>query len=154
MKRFFVLLFVNLILALLQLSFFGKAFGSGSTPNLVLALAFALTLAGLGGAGKMSAFLGGLMLDLLGFNIIGISSIVLVGSMIMYDFVRKNVSRNLVMNAISVFLSTMIYDKLLGSSVGIFGSIMTLVFCGIFYLLVENASGYFLRSGYKISDEK
>jgi len=136
-KRFFILLFINLILVLFQL-------GTSFVPNLVLAFSFALVFSNLGNTGKMSAFLGGLFLDLLGFNIVGFSPVIIVGCMIMYDFVRRNISKGILINALAVVFSTLVYDGVLGFSAKFFaseavvGALFTLALCEVFYVLIRN----------------
>lgn len=158
MKRFVGLLFVNLILVLLQLSFFGELFDGSFVPNLVLALAFAFIFCDLGEMGKTSAFLGGVFLDLLGFNIIGFSPITIISCILIYDLIRRNMSGNIAVSALTLFLATLIYDKIMGFSPRLFaseaviGAMFTLGICGIFYVLVSNFSSYLARSGYKISE--
>ena len=158
MKKFFILFFVNLVLVLLQLSFFGELFSGSFVPNLVLALAFALAFSELADFGKMSALAGGLLLDLLGFNIIGFSPTVIISCLIIYDLIRRNVSKNVILSSFVVIISSLVYDKLLGISPTFFApqaiksALVTFAAWGIFYLLTSNISTYLAKSGYKISE--
>ena len=158
MKKFLTIFFMNLVLVLLQLSFFGELFEGAFTPNLVLAFGFALTFGSLANSAKVSVLIGGLLLDLLGFNLVGHSSTVIIACMIMYDFIRRNVSKNVLLSAAAVFLSSLVYDKLLGMSPSLFfvqsqiSALVTLAISGIFYFLINNVLTYLTRSGYGFSE--
>ena len=109
MKKALLLLFINLILVLLQISFFGELLPSVYVPNLILSFSFAILFADLSDASYMSAFIGGLMLDLLTFGIIGVSSLTFVGFLFLFSFVRRYVSKNVLTNSLGVVVLQSIY---------------------------------------------
>lgn len=156
MKRFFAILFINLLLVLLQLSFFGELFGVGFLPNLVLALAISLVLNDSNDMALLSGFLGGLLLDLLGFNIVGVSSLsitVLSGILIL---IRRSVSKSWIVNIAYVIFAALIYDRAAGNSESFFSSsalsasFVTLGVSVILYFAMRGILDYLKRSGYKV----
>jgi len=156
MKKALLLLFINLILVLLQISFFGELLPSVYVPNLILSFSFAILFADLSDASYMSAFIGGLMLDLLTFGIIGVSSLTFVGFLFLFSFVRRYVSKNVLTNSLGVVVLQSIYVwfilgfKAIGISKLLISGVVTLLAVFMFQFILKGFLDYLGRSGYKI----
>lgn len=154
MRKYVVLIFVNILLATLQLSFFSKLLGNGYAPDLILAFAFAFAFLDMNEEAYFSAFAGGLFLDLLGFNIVGSSSVLYVGSVVLFLVVQKFISKGMLVKILgflvfSYFLSTIRSD--VNILVQIFGSCLSLFFAFLFYSVLQNLVVYFKKTGYNIN---
>ena len=113
MKKVLILLIVNIFLVLIQGSFLRELMGSAFMPNLVVAFAFAFFFADREDLALTSAFIGGLLQDLFGFSIVGISSLVIIGALIFFKFVKQYLFRGWMANFILVFLTQVLYVSVL-----------------------------------------
>ena len=113
MKRFFSLLIINIFLVLLQNSFFSEIFGVALNPNLIVGFAFALFFLDREDLYLMSGFLGGILLDLFGFSIVGLSALVITGILILFNYIRRYLFKGWVSNIVLVILGQILYVTLL-----------------------------------------
>lgn len=132
---------INIIFSLIQTSFFSNLVGSVFVPNIVFIFAFSLMFWDLKKLSLMSAFVGGLFLDLLGFNIVGLSSLIMVGSLNLFFIVRRHFSKGWVVNLLFFSLSLVLYDYILGNLVNIglkeyTGFILAMVVIAVFFIMV------------------
>lgn len=154
MKRVIAFIIINLILVLIQESFLGNLLGT-FTPNLVLAFAFSFLILNLDDIGFMNAFIGGVLLDLFGFETIGLSSLVFVGSLMMYFFIRKYLFRGWIFTIFSSFVVNILYLYVVSgfsasSRLLINSSASTALFAMFFFFSIRNLSGYFDNSEYRL----
>lgn len=152
MKRILGFVIINLIFVLIQESFLSNLFGT-FTPNLVLALAFSFIFLNLTEVGFMNAFIGGILLDLFGFETVGISSLIFITSLMVFLFARKYLFRGLVFSLFSSFVINTSYIFIISGFVAsskllINGSISTAFFTLIFYFSIRNFSQLFKKPEY------
>lgn len=146
MRRYLHLFIVNLMLALLQTSFFAEFVGGGFNPNLVLAFAFGLLFVEKDSLSLISAFMGGLILDFLGFSPVGLSSLLFVLCLELVIFIRQHVFRGWILNFLSVYLTAIVFGlfsafpKIILVDGEFVGGIFTLVASFIFYLLLDKSA--------------
>ncbi len=155
MKKYLPIILIVLFLAILQSSFFLELLGSELNPNLVLALAFAFVIPGNKNTAFFIAFTGGIFLDLLGAGVIGLSSLVLVSSVLFSSF-----AKNYLTKGNFPFSVTLIFFSLASSSVqlgylainfkSLFSAILTLAISFILYWLFTRFSNLVEKSEYKI----
>ena len=153
MKKVLILLIVNIFLVLIQGSFLRELMGSAFMPNLVVAFAFAFFFADREDLALTSAFIGGLLQDLFGFSIVGISSLVIIGALIFFKFVKQYLFRGWMANFILVFLTQVLYVSVLSgfSRPGgelLYTGISTLLFSIFLFLANEKVLSYFKKPGY------
>ena len=153
MKKVLILLIVNIFLVLIQGSFLRELMGSAFMPNLVVAFAFAFFFADREDLALTSAFIGGLLQDLFGFSIVGISSLVIIGALIFFKFVKQYLFRGWMANFILVFLTQVLYVSVLSgfsrpSGELLYTGISTLLFSILLFLANEKVLSYFKKSGY------
>ncbi|MBT6401785.1 hypothetical protein HN803_08290 [candidate division WWE3 bacterium] len=156
MKKNLTVTFINIILVLIQGSFLRELMGPEIAPNLVIAFAYSLLFMGFEDISLTSIFMGGLFLDLFGFNIVGLSPLVLTGSLILFKYVKKYLFRGWLSNIVIVFLAELIYSFVIfGFSQGLFstwrGALSTLIFSLIFYMLNQRFKNFFGRAGYSFN---
>lgn len=156
MKRVIFLIFINIVLVLFQSSMFSELFGVASNPNLVLAFAFALYFLDLDDMGIISAFIGGIWLDLFGFSIVGISSVTMVGSLLFFIYVKRYLFRGFASNIVSVIVSQSVYLLFLNGNVLNFSQYLksgfyTTLSAIVIYYIFRKFSRYFFPSGYRFS---
>lgn len=156
MRRALLLITVNIVLVLFQMSFFGELFDPIFVPNLIFAFAFALLFNDLSESSYMSAFIGGLVFDLLTFGIIGMTSLTFVGFLFLFSFVRRYVSKNTVTGGIGVILLQFIYTwfilgfRMVGIPKLLLSGFVTLVTVYLFQFILRGFVDYLRRSGFKI----
>ena len=153
MKKVLILLIINIFLVLVQGSFLRELVAAVLMPNLVIAFAFAFFFADREYLALTSAFIGGLLLDLFGFSIIGFSSLIIIASLIFFKFVKQYLFRGWVANLILVFLTQILYANILSgfSQTGhqlLYTGLTTLIFSILFLLINEKVLSYFKKSGY------
>ncbi len=153
MKKILILLVVNIFLVLIQVSFLRELVGPVLMPNLVIAFAFAFFFADREDLALTSAFIGGLLLDLFWFSIIGFSPLIIIASLIFFKFVKQYLFRGWVANLILVFLTQVIYSNILSgfsqtSQQSFYTGLTTLIFSILFLLINEKILSYFKKSGY------
>jgi hypothetical protein len=156
MKRFIILFALNIVLVLIQNSFLGELFGFSYSPNLVLALAYSLFFMDLNDLSLMSGFIGGLLLDLFGFSIVGLSALTITGTLVLFTYVKRYLFRGWTSNLVLVFLAQIVYINMLIGAGSlprpvIISGLSTLVFSLGFYLLVQSFAGYLGKPGHEYS---
>lgn len=156
MRKIILLIVVNIILVALQQSFIPEWIGLH--VNLVLAFAMSFFVMEKSKTALVSAFIGGLVLDLLGFGIVGKSSLVFVLVILIFDFVRDHAFNKWYFNLFFVFLSSLIYSffaglpKVLFSSYELFSAVGTLLASLFFYYLLLRYKKVLESSSYKIRE--
>lgn len=156
MKKFLIIVFVNILLVLLQTAFLRELVGASATPNLVLAFSFSLFFMDLENLSLMSAFVGGLLLDLFGFSIVGLTPLVITGSLVLVTFVKRYLFRGWISNLLLVFLAQLIYLGVISGafsldSTALYSSTTTLFLSLAFYLINQNFTWFFDQRGYRFS---
>ncbi|HLC93811.1 MAG TPA: hypothetical protein VJG85_02225 [Patescibacteria group bacterium] len=114
MKKYLVIFFVNIVLVLFQNSFLFVFLGGEANPNLILAFAFSLLLLDKSEEALFSAFVGGLLIDLLGFTMPGLSSLVFLLAIYIGLFIKKYLFKSWVLQLIVLMLSTYLGKQYLG----------------------------------------
>lgn len=112
MRKYFIIFIINLIIIFLQESFLVELFGPFLNPNLIIGLGYAFLLSGDDDLALFSLLVGGIILDLLGTGIIGLSSLVLVLLMLISFQVRKTIFRGILNQIIFIVISVVIYKML------------------------------------------
>lgn len=153
MRKFLILLIINIFLVLVQGSFLRELVGPALTPNLIIAFAFSLFFAEREDLALISAFMGGLLLDLLGFSIVGISPLLIIAGLIFYKFVKQYLFKGWFTNVALVFLTQIMYVNILSGfsqpkSELIYTGLSTLVFSILLLLANEKVLNLFKKSGY------
>ena len=155
MKHYIFIILINIILGTLQISFFYRIFGGSLNPNLVAAFAFSLFFSGaLAFQAKraerayLSALVGGIFLDLMGFGTVGASSFILITCLLLAFYVKKYIFKGWATQILSLFITSIVYTVAIGlpnfyfDPKIIFSSIVTVVISVIFYWRV----GFLWRS--------
>lgn len=154
-KSLIIILITNIVLVLFQTSFFNILFGDYS-PNLIMAFAFAVVFTLKGEYKYLSGFIGGLFFDLLTFNIIGLTSVILILTMIMSYIIKKFFISRTYMNIVLVFISSIIFDFIIVSGTlfnvellvrALLTSIVSIIMYFFIYTLSKrvNKDSYFLN---------
>lgn len=158
MKIFLVIL-INIVFGVIQTSFFSGLVNNLFVPNLILILAFSLMYKDLNELSLMSAFVGGLILDLLGFNIIGLSSLAMVGSLYLFSIIRRHVSKSWFTNLLVFSAALTVYDIVLGSlaTAGLWtyaAFVLVMFFVSVILAsLVESILSYLHRVGVDLTED-
>jgi hypothetical protein len=113
MKKIILLIIVNLILILIQVAFVPTLFTTVGSPNFILALGFTFLIIDKLEMGLQSVLIGGIMLDSMLYNHIGISSIILTIGILISFIVRKYFFKGLLTHAVFIIISSVIYSQLL-----------------------------------------
>ena len=155
MRNFITLFSVNLILALLQSSFLRELVGVSFTPNLVIAFAASLFFMDLEDLSLMSALLGGIFLDFFGFSIVGLTPLIITGSLVLFTFVKKYLFRGWISNVVVVFLTQVVYMGLISgqfssASSVLYSAFATFIFSIIFYFINQGFSEFYGESGHNL----
>lgn len=109
MNKFLFILGINIILVLIQSSFIVEPNYIYYMPNLVLAFAYSLLLMNRSDIGLLSALIGGLLLDLISFRVIGLSSFSLVLLLLITSYIKKYVFKGIVIQLLLLFLIDLLY---------------------------------------------
>jgi cell shape-determining protein MreD len=156
MKKILILIVSNLILALMQLSFFPNLISV--QINLVLALSMAFFMIGSNKASIQSAFVGGLILDLFGIDVIGISPLVFILFIMIFNFVRNHTFNSWYFNLFLVFLASISYTNVMSLPIILFNKnviiegIGSTIVCGLFYLFLLRYRGLIESSSYFVNE--
>lgn len=153
MKKVLTIILLNILLVLIQTSFLRELLGDFIAPNLVISFAYALLFMNFEDTSLMSIFIGGLLLDLFGFSIVGLSPLILTGTLILFRYIKKYLFRGWLSNLVLIFLAEAVYSNvILGFSQDFFSSwkvgISTLVFGLLFYFINLKFKDFFGKSGY------
>ena len=111
MKKLVYILML-LILSLIEKSFLGELFGAFS-PNLILALAFALGSSQKYDLALFTAFFGGLFVDLASFNIFGLTTFTYTVGLFLSSLIKKYVFKGLHAQFFMLFLVYLTYQVVL-----------------------------------------
>lgn len=142
-KKHLLLTFTLVILGLFQTSFLFELFGEVN-PNIILALVFAFLYASKTEDALFSAFVGGLIIDLMTSNILGISSLALVVFTLAAGLVRKYAASNMFSQSIMCISTALLYSVVTNFNVKLnfsgvlFSSTLTLLVSIVIYLVVNN----------------
>ena len=143
MKRAFTIVVINIILVLIQVSFFPALSNNLFIPNLILALSLTLFFLDKTSAAFISAFSGGLLLDLLATSVVGVSLIYIVGLVTGLSYTKRFLYKNTFVKMVLVFLSALLYLVVVTSLNASFprmlvaSSLATLVFYQLFTLVIK-----------------
>ncbi len=109
MKKYVIITGVNIVLTILQLSFFPEVLGVWYSPNLVLALSLALLFRDQLEAAMFCGFVGGLFLDFLSFTPAGLSSLTICASVFCVYLGRRYLFRGTAFFVVCTLLSPAIF---------------------------------------------
>jgi hypothetical protein len=140
MKRILTIIFINIILVLAYTSFFSELVGPQLNPVIVLSFALSLLFMDKREEALLSAFTGGLMMDLLSNTIPGITPALFLFVVQFVFFVRNYVFRNWMLQLFLTALSAYAYKMFLSGAVSlggleIAGSLLTAAAVPLFYYL-------------------
>lgn len=154
MKKILYLFLINLVLVLFQTSFFSEIFGINLNPNLILAFGFAFMFVNQEEEGRTSLLIGGILLDLLSFSTVGLSSLTMLVLFELSILVRKYLARGILTQLLVIFVSTILYSVTTGIKYPhlaeyaplLWLSFFTTLFSLVFYLIEDNLLRLFTRS--------
>lgn len=109
-KNFLFLLLINLILGLLQVNVFPEIVGNFLYVNFIFSLGFALLLLDRTQDAYMSILLGGLIVDLLGVDIIGLSTFVMMLLLVLTFYISRFFFRGRAFKMLLIFTSNVIFN--------------------------------------------
>jgi rod shape-determining protein MreD len=143
-KNYLVITIFLFILVLFQTSFFSEIFGRFLNPNLVIALVFAYLVMDKAQEAFFSAFVGGLLLDISGNTIVGLSSLILVSIIIFTLLAKKLVQKGGILLTVILLIAFPVYTMIINYpnyiiSLGLLiGALSTLLTGYIFYLIIRS----------------
>lgn len=142
MKKFVMLVALNLIFVLLQTAFFPELVGQVWTPNLFVAFGLALALLNYEEDSLLSGVIGGVLYDLLTLSTIGFSSFVLSLLLVFLFYVKQHVFKSLYLSFILGFFLLIAYLFITTGFNTVFGLIVSsgvssFVFTYICYWLLK-----------------
>lgn len=160
MNKYFAILVINIILSLLQVSFFNEVFGAFINPNFVIAFAFSLLLLDEEDTSIYSAAVGGLLLDLVSFSTTGLFMLVYSVMLYILYLIRRYVFKNFWFQLIVIFILNFIsrdFDNYLNGkhlfeNFGQFviSSLLTVFITLMFYALNSYTRDRFIKKEYKL----
>lgn len=103
---------INIVLVLLESSFLNTLFDTKIILCLVFSFCIALFVADRAQYAFVSALIGGMLIDLLGVNVIGITPVILIASLVLFTYIRKLFLKNLFVNIFFIYLINIIYMTL------------------------------------------
>lgn len=145
-----------MVFALIQVAFLPEFLIGARTPNLVMAFAFAVLIMDVQDDALLTAFIGGLFLDFLGFSVPGLSSLIMVGFLGVAFFVRKYVFRAWWSVGVLVFVSHFAYVLILNlprfypPGGALLGAVLTTLSTLLLYRFTGNLIKRLSDTGYKI----
>ena len=160
MKRITYVIVATMIISIFQTSFFYGILGASFNPSLVLAFTFSLLLMDEDELSMISAFVGGLFMDMLTFWVIG--TYTLSFTMILYGLYlfRKYIFKNFTIQMVLIYFAFIIEkifqnylsqrvlssDLILFTASALFGTLATLVF----YFINSYIKERFMKSDYRL----
>lgn len=156
MKNLILIIFINILLVLFQESFFLEIFGSELNINFVLALGFSFFFANQESDALKSLLVGGLIIDLISTNIVGITSTIFILIMLIASFIKRNIFNGLGIQVLVLILSVVIYKFIMNFqnfsfSLNILTSgLLTFIVSFCLYLLISKLKNRFLSSEFRI----
>lgn len=133
---------ITYILLLLALILFEKAFifeiFGKFTPNIVLALAFALSSVENYQMSLFVAFFGGLLSDLSGFSLIGFYTFFYTCSVFLSSLIKKYVFRSMYAQVFMMFISYVVYRIVINAKDTVYGFISTALVYILLYFILKN----------------
>jgi len=104
----FLILFI-LILILIQLPFLSVVLPLIIVPNLIIALSFSFALYEKEELAYRAGLIGGVLFDLLTFNIVGETSLIITVCLFLFSLYRRYVSKSLVSGFLGVLFANSVY---------------------------------------------
>ena len=156
-KRFLTVFILVFVLSITQTSFFNELLGITYNPNIVLALAFALLLADQFELSMFAGLIGGFLIDLTGFGVIGISSLSFVIVLLISHLIKRYVFKSFAFQMFVIFgLGLML--KLIAFKGGggfwelnLVSVLLTILMTLIFYSVTQYLILREMKSEYKIN---
>lgn len=155
MRKIIELTIANIFISLLQTAFFLELFGAVN-PNLVLANAYSYFYGNSIRTSLISAFVGGLIIDLLGVGIVGITPLFFVIAILLSDFIKKYIFRGWITNIISLSVASAGYTILsnypspVNTHDNLVSVFLTLAFSFVFYFLNRAYTGLVANSSFSL----
>jgi cell shape-determining protein MreD len=156
LKTNLYVILANFVVSILQTAFFLEIIGAKSNPNLIFSLSFALYLTWGLELSLLSAIVGGFFLDLVSFNIIGFTPVLLILFIYVSYFIKKRVQTGLYLQVILFGLFYLIYEYVVGSveqfvgADSFLGLLGTLLFFLVFYWSATSLLERRVKAGLKI----
>jgi len=137
MRKLFVLLFINIVLGLMQTAFFPALLGSKVLTNWVLAFGLSWLLVNAPVTALKSVFLGGIILDILLGNFLGVSSLIMTLGIYCLILVRSYLFKGVISHfVIGSFLAFVYYLFILG--------VTKITFTALFFSLLTALMSVFI----------
>ena len=146
MKRVLLLFVVNLVLVLIQTSLFLELFGARFNPNLVLAFALVLFAYNKTATALLSCLIGGVLIDLSGVGILGLTPFIFVILMLILSYARQHLFRSFILKIIASLVFPFVYSSVInfGNEVDIALAWLSSFTTLIAFLLLYTISGRIL----------
>ncbi|OGC51043.1 hypothetical protein A3A69_01880 [candidate division WWE3 bacterium RIFCSPLOWO2_01_FULL_37_15] len=138
-KIFLILLIINILLSLVQVSFVPVLFSNNIYLNLVLAFSFGFLALNKTKEAYISALIGGLIIDSLGVVAIGISSFVYCAGLYSAYFIHEKFIKRYAI-FFSIIPVDVLYQLLILKQIEALNIILTFVSFLIFYFLLKKVT--------------
>jgi len=109
-KNFFVLLMINLMLGLLQINVFPEFVGKTFYINFIFSLGFALLLLDRTQDAYVSTLIGGLIVDMLGVDIIGLSTFIMLLLLVSTFYASRLFFRGKSFKMLLILIANMLFN--------------------------------------------
>jgi rod shape-determining protein MreD len=161
MNRYILVIVTNIFIALFQTSFLNELLGPSLNFNLLLAFSFSLLLLNEDDLSLFSAFTGGLMLDMLSFNIIGSYTIVFILALYISYLIKRYFINNFAFQLFLTFIFSIVFKMfqlfLNDGGIPVLSILLLLSYFGTtliavaFYLLNSYVKERLLKHEYKLN---
>jgi hypothetical protein len=136
MRKYVLLILLNIVLALVQTAFLPSFLGAKATPNLVFALGFALLLNAQTELALFSILIGGLFVDFFVIDIIGLSAFLGTASLYSVYLLRNYFFRGrafvFIFSGICIYILQMVFTKTYSLDLSLLLSVIITVCLGFF----------------------
>lgn len=156
MKKYILLTIALLLTVLFQESFLLEMLGPRVNVNVVVSLIFVLILINKDQEALISAFTGGLILDLISVGIVGVSSLVLVLLVHVSLLIRRHLSKGITVHILLLMLGSVVYKMIAAfpsfefSAGMLMGSALNVILSGLIYLLISSMSHRYKSDEFRI----
>jgi len=153
MRKYILLIILNIIVVLLQSSFLGELFDYSYIPDFVLVFSFAFLLDDQKELALGNAFIGGIVLDLLNLKVFGVYASVLVVLIGLVYVLQKLLVKTLFFQSVMFVLAVTIFRWLFlqGSfKQALIGGVVTSLVSVFLYFVIKKVGNRFLNGSYRV----
>lgn len=156
MRKYVVIVILNIVFVIFNQSFLNEFLGADLSPIFVLAISYAYFFSDKTNLAYFSALFGGLILDLQGFEIIGIFSTMFVLFILISSLIKKYLFKALLIHVLFLFVFNLIaklyltFPDFYVSSKFVISSVITSVISIIFFTILRKTGTRYISSEYRI----